>query len=62
MTILLYLIPLALLLGGIWLAAFFWCLRSGQYNDLDGDGWRSLEDGEPLRASGRGREPATDCF
>jgi cbb3-type cytochrome oxidase maturation protein len=36
MTILIYLIPVALLLGGVGLAAFLWALRSGQYEDLDG--------------------------
>jgi cbb3-type cytochrome oxidase maturation protein len=36
MSSLIYLIPLALLLGGTALAAFMWSLRSGQYDDLDG--------------------------
>ena len=36
MSSLFYLVPLALLLGGIALAAFFWSLRDGQYDDLDG--------------------------
>jgi cbb3-type cytochrome oxidase maturation protein len=45
---LLYLIPLALFLGGLGLAAFVWCLRSGQYEDLDGAAQRVLfdDDGE----------------
>ena len=41
---LLYLIPLALLLGGLGLAAFAWSLRSGQYDDLDGAAHRVLSD------------------
>ncbi len=41
---LLYLIPIALLLGGIGLAAFLWALRSGQFDDLDGAGHRILFD------------------
>ncbi len=57
MNILLYLIPLALLLGGTWLAAFFWCLRSGQYDDLDGDGWRSLADEEAAPKQSRATKP-----
>lgn len=57
MNVLLYLIPLALLLGGIWLAAFFWCLRSGQYTDLDGDAWRSLEDGDPASKQANPKKP-----
>ena len=35
MTNLLFLIPIALFLGGLALAAFIWSLRSGQYDDLD---------------------------
>jgi cbb3-type cytochrome oxidase maturation protein len=42
MTILIYLIPVALLLGGLGLAGFLWALRSGQYEDLDGAASRIL--------------------
>lgn len=35
MTILLALIPISLLLFGVALAAFFWALRRGQFDDLD---------------------------
>ncbi|MCW3796413.1 cbb3-type cytochrome oxidase assembly protein CcoS [Sphingomonas sp. BN140010] len=38
------LIPLALLLGLCGLAAFFWSMRSGQFDDLDGAGMRILLD------------------
>jgi cbb3-type cytochrome oxidase maturation protein len=34
----------ALLLGLGGLAAFLWSLQSGQYDDLDGAGWRILID------------------
>ncbi len=44
MVALLYLIPLALLLGGLGLAAFVWSLRSGQYEDLEGAAHRVLLD------------------
>jgi cbb3-type cytochrome oxidase maturation protein len=44
MTILIYLIPVALLLGGLGLAAFMWALRTGQYEDLDGAASRILFD------------------
>jgi cbb3-type cytochrome oxidase maturation protein len=44
MTILIFLIPVALLLGGLGLAAFLWALRSGQYEDLDGAASRILFD------------------
>jgi cbb3-type cytochrome oxidase maturation protein len=46
MNMLIYLIPVALLLGGLGLAAFLWSLRSGQYDDLDGAAWRVLSDDE----------------
>ncbi len=44
MSGLLYLIPIALLLGLIGLAAFLWALRSGQFDDLDGAAHRILFD------------------
>lgn len=48
MSVLLYLIPLALLLGLVALGAFLWSLRSGQYDDLDGAALRILiDDDEP---------------
>lgn len=44
MDVLIYLIPLALCLGAIGLAAFIWSLKSGQYDDLEGDARRILID------------------
>ncbi len=44
MTGLLYLIPIALFLGGIGLAAFLWALKSGQFEDPDGAAARILLD------------------
>ncbi|MFQ5562791.1 MAG: cbb3-type cytochrome oxidase assembly protein CcoS [Parvularculaceae bacterium] len=44
MSVLVVLIPIALLLGLIGLLAFFWALRSGQYEDLDGAAERILLD------------------
>ncbi len=47
MSVLIYLIPVALMLGLIGLGAFIWCLKSGQYDDLDGAANRILiEDDE----------------
>ncbi|TNE34840.1 MAG: cbb3-type cytochrome oxidase assembly protein CcoS [Alphaproteobacteria bacterium] len=46
MNVLLFLIPIALLLGGLGLAAFLWSLKSGQYEDLDGAANRILIDDE----------------
>lgn len=48
MSVIVYLIPIALGLGLIALAAFFWSLRDGQYDDLDGAAERILFD-EPDR-------------
>ena len=44
MSHLLVLIPLALALGALGLAAFFWSLRSGQYEDLEGASVRILDE------------------
>ncbi|MDE2361570.1 MAG: cbb3-type cytochrome oxidase assembly protein CcoS [Hyphomicrobiales bacterium] len=44
MTILLFLVPIALMLGLTGLAAFVWSLRAGQYEDLDGAASRVLFD------------------
>lgn len=51
MTILLYLIPVALLLGGLGLAAFLWALKSGQYEDLEGAANRILFDDDESKPS-----------
>jgi cbb3-type cytochrome oxidase maturation protein len=44
MNVLIYLIPAALLLGGVGLCAFLWAMKSGQFEDLDGASLRILED------------------
>jgi cbb3-type cytochrome oxidase maturation protein len=46
MTILLLLIPAALAIGGLGLAAFFWALRNGQFDDPEGNASRILIDDE----------------
>lgn len=40
------LIPIALLLGLAGLGAFFWSVRSGQFEDMDGAAMRVLIDDE----------------
>lgn len=42
MDILTYLIPISLVLGGLGLAAFFWTLKTKQYDDPKGDASRIL--------------------
>ncbi len=44
MNVLAYLIPISLILGGVGLLAFFWTLKSHQYDDPEGDSRRILSD------------------
>ena len=44
MSVLVYLIPLALVLGMVGLVAFLWALRSGQFDDMEGESHRILFD------------------
>ena len=44
MSALLYLIPIALFMGGLGLTAFIWSVKAGQYEDLDGAAERILLD------------------
>ena len=46
MDIMIFLIPAAVFLGALGLAAFLWSLRAGQYEDLDGAAHRILIDDE----------------
>ncbi|AGA09877.1 cytochrome oxidase maturation protein, cbb3-type (plasmid) [Sinorhizobium meliloti GR4] len=46
MNYLALLVPVALAMGFVGLLAFFWSLRSGQYDDLDGAAERILLDDE----------------
>lgn len=62
MSSLIYLIPLALLLGGTALAAFMWSLRSGQYDDLDGAAERIFLETDGDRAdSGTGKQATSNA-
>lgn len=44
MNVLIYLVPMALLLGLTGLLGFMWTLRTNQYDDLDGAALRILPD------------------
>lgn len=46
MSVLIFLIPIALALGLVWLAVFLWSLKSGQYDDMEGAANRILFDEE----------------
>ena len=53
MDVIVYLIPIAILLGGAGLAAFFWSLKSGQFDDPDGAAQRILFDDDDEAAAPR---------
>ena len=44
MNSLVILVPVALGLGSCGLLAFLWAMRSGQFDDLEGAGWRAIDD------------------
>lgn len=46
MDIIFVLIPLGLALLGIAVWAFFWAVRSRQFDNLDAEAWRILLDGD----------------
>lgn len=53
MSILVFLIPLALLFGLAWLGGLLWALRNGQFDDPDGNAARILLDDEPTPTTNR---------
>lgn len=53
MNVLLWLIPAALFLGLLGLAAFLWALKSGQFDDLDGAAHRILFEDDDAPSSAR---------
>lgn len=61
MDVLVFLIPIALLMGLAGLAAFVWALKSGQYEDLDGAARRILfEDGESSAGASKAPPPSPE--
>ena len=59
MEVLAYLIPAALFLGCIGLAAFVWALKTGQFDDMDGAAMRILLDDDEL-GTARDQTPAEE--
>lgn len=51
MNVLVFMIPVALVMGGCWLFGFMWALGNGQFDDPEGAASRILEDDdhEPRR-------------
>jgi cbb3-type cytochrome oxidase maturation protein len=54
------LLPGMLLLGIIGVALFFWAVRSGQYDDMDGAANRILMDDPPEREQANDTDTNTD--
>lgn len=46
MNVLYFLVPLALILAGVGVAAFVWSVRTGQFDDVDTPGMRLLLEDE----------------
>lgn len=46
MEILYLLIPISLAIVALAIGVFFWAVKSGQYDDLEGPAWRILYDDE----------------
>ena len=47
MEVMFIVLPLALVLAGGFLAAFFWAVHRGQYDDLDSARYRAIFDDTP---------------
>lgn len=56
MSALSFLIPVAIAMGVVGLGAFFWSLRTGQYDDPEGDAQRIIFNGDdrPINEQLRG--------
>jgi len=54
------LLPGMLLLGIIGVAIFFWAVRSGQYDDMDGAASRILMDDAPVKANSVDKKNKSD--
>jgi cbb3-type cytochrome oxidase maturation protein len=44
MSVVYVLLPIAFLFGAAWVAAFVWCVRDGQLDEVDGPPQRILRD------------------
>ena len=51
MEIVIILIPLAMVILAIAIAAFFWAVRNDQFDDLDSPAWRVIFDDQEQRKS-----------
>ena len=60
MNILYFLIPLGLILLGLAVAAFFWAVRSGQFDDLETPAMSVVMDDDSRPAPENRRHPGRD--
>ena len=61
MEVLYFLIPLTLVFVGLGIGVFFWAVKSGQYEDLEGPAHRILfDDDQPIRQPEETGEKAPD--
>jgi cbb3-type cytochrome oxidase maturation protein len=60
MEIVILLVPLAILLVVLGVAAFLWALRRGQFDDLDSPQWRVVFDDQRERPGKKDKETDTD--
>lgn len=58
MEIIYLLIPLSLLLVGLIVWLFFWAIRSGQFDDLEGPAHQILMDDDGVKKAPSGKEGA----
>ena len=56
MEIIYLLIPLSLVLIGVIIWAFFWAVRSGQFDDLEGPAHRILMDDDSVSSGSSGKD------
>lgn len=61
MSMLFVMIPLALVLLALAVAAFFWAVRTGQFDDLEKHGMLVLFDDEPVVPASRAGRPSVEC-
>lgn len=57
MSVLYIALPIAILLGGAGLLACLYCIRSGQYDDLESPSVRVLIDDVPVKTQAGSDEP-----
>lgn len=60
MSVLFLMIPMALLLGGLFVYGFFWATSSGQMDDLETPAHRILNDNIIQKKTEEGKSPHDD--